>query len=242
MRAHLLVLLVCLAGCDNATPGAGSGSAAASGSAKAASKSASAAVSAKPAASSAAPTTASAAPSASAPVAAGPDLVFEGLKVLPSATADAKEKPEFKSIEVKPDGSVVADTGKSMLQFSKNELKDDKGNTLFAVAADGTISGKGITEVLKFNEKDEIVSDKGRIFIENGVPKFEDKSKGKTEDAPIKVEGVTEKNRRAALILVAAIFFSSEEPTVTTSPSSSAAVSAAPPPSVATPKAPAPPK
>lgn len=241
MRAQLLVLLVCLTACDNATPGAGSGSAA-SGSAKAASKSASASVSAKPAASSATPAT-SAAPSASAAVGAGPDLVFEGLKVVPGTPADPKDKLEFKSIEVKPDGSVVADDGKSKLQFAKNEIKDDKGNTLYAVGADGTITGKGVTETLKFNEKDEIVSSEGRIYIENGIVKFEDKSKGTTEDAPIKLEGVTEKNRRAALLLVAAMFFASGDESLSASPSASTSASAGVPSAVsAPPKAPAPSK
>lgn len=240
MRARMLVLLIGLAACDNAAPGAGSGSAGASGSAKAASKSASASVSVKPAASSATPATTSAAPSASEAVAgAGPDLVFEGLKLLP-ANPDAKDNLKFKSIEVKPDGSVATDTGESKLQFAKNELKDDKGNTLLAVAADGTITGKNLKEALKFNDKDEIVSDEVRIYLDNGVVKLEDKKKGKTEDAPLKLEGVTDKNKRAALLLATTIFLLSE-PGDGPAPGTSASSSAAPPAS-ATAAPPKPPK
>ncbi len=160
------------------------------------------------------------------PVPEAPPLAIDGLKI----TGKGKDgKPV--SIEVKADGTVTGmKDGKAMPigQFVKNEIKDDKGATIFAVAADGKVTSPMLSGgTMQFNDKDELVVDgKPAITIaDDGTPSVTNGAK--TEKAPFKFEKLPPKSKRAAVVLVAMMLFAraqaSAPPAVSVGPATSAA-------------------
>jgi hypothetical protein len=131
----------------------------------------------------------------------GPALVFDGLKLSPT-NANTK----LKSVQVKADGSITGD-GKALGKIAHNEIKDPAGATVYKVLTDGTVTGAGVNKKIKFNDKDELVGEGGlKITIaEDGTATLD--RGGKSEPAPLKIEGVSAKNRRAAILLVSYLLF-----------------------------------
>lgn len=124
-----------------------------------------------------------------------PALVYEGLKI--TAT-----KGKLKTIEVKADGTIVAD-GKTIGSFSKNELRDESGTAVYSVAKDGTVGGKDVNKKASFSSSDELQSEDGsKLTVDDKGTVNWMKSNGKNEPAPLKIAGVNAKNRRAAILLV----------------------------------------
>lgn len=169
------------------------------------SASASATTSAAPSASADVTPSATVTATASAPPPApeAPPLAIDGIKI----TGKTKEGKPI-AVEVKADGSVNGTKdGKAMLvaTFAKNEIKDDKGATVFAVAADGKVTSPMATGggSWSFNDKDELTLDgKPAITIgDDGTPALT--NNGKTEKAPFKFEKLPPKSKRAAVLLVA---------------------------------------
>jgi hypothetical protein len=176
-----------------------------------------------------APVTASATASAPPPAPEAPPLAIEGIKI---AGKNKDGKPV--SVEVKADGSVSGmKDGKVMVigQFAKNEIRDDKGTTIFAVAADGKVTSPALAGgTMQFNDKDELLVDgKPAILIgDDGTPTLV--NNGKSEKAPFKFEKLPPKSKRAAVVLVAMMLMAR-------------ATAAAPPPAVSVgPAASVPPK
>lgn len=168
------------------------------------SASASAAASDAPSATAMTSTTASATATATTPPAPeAPPLAIDGIKI----SGKTKEgKPV--AIEVKADGTVNGTKdGKAMVlaTFVKNEIKDDKGATVFVVAADGKLSSPMAMNggSWTFNDKDDLMLDgKPAIVIgDDGTPALT--NAGKTEKAPFKFEKLPPKSKRAAVVLVA---------------------------------------
>ena len=140
------------------------------------------------------------APTASAPpVEEAPALVFEGIKVLPS-----KPGAKAQTLEVKPDGAVVVDGKATIATFVKNELRDEKGQAVLRVLKDGTVEAVGPTATdkqAKINDSGELVTPDGKIVLaKDGTLTFTTPA-GKSEKAPVKFLGVTDKNHRAAVVL-----------------------------------------
>ena len=137
------------------------------------------------------------------PAPEAPPLAIDGIKI----TGKTKEgKPV--AVEVKADGTVNGTKdGKAMVlaTFVKNEIKDDKGATVFTVAADGKVTSPMNTSggSWTFNDKDELMLDgKPAIVIgDDGTPALT--TAGKTETAPFKFEKLPPKSKRAAVVLVA---------------------------------------
>jgi hypothetical protein len=146
------------------------------------------------------PATASAAPTPPPPppVVEAPALAIEGLKI----TGKGRNGKPL-AVEVKADGTVVRDGKTTIGAFAKNELKDEKGGTLYAVGADGKvtiISGPATTAA--FNAKDELqvegvptplisVGDDGTVTAVGAKP----------EKAPYKFDKLPAKSKRAAVLL-----------------------------------------
>ena len=149
------------------------------------------------------------------------------LTVVAMKLTDAKSK---KSIDVKDDGSVMAD-GKLVAKFVGAELQDKDGKSLMSVAADGTLKAEGQTKPAKFNDKDEVVVGGGTIFVaDDGTVKLigpdgkPDKDSGK-----IKLTGFKPQARRAATVFVLAMFMARPEPTVSGPTAVSSSSPATPP-------------
>ncbi|NUP14417.1 MAG: hypothetical protein HOW73_50955 [Polyangiaceae bacterium] len=139
------------------------------------------------------------------PVEEAPALVFEGIKLKPTKPA------KVKVIEVKPDGAVVAD-GKTIATFAKNEIRDEAGSAVFKVAKDGTVEAPGKAGAAKFNETDDLTTPDSKLTVgKDGAVSFE-KTGGKPEKAPFKIEGLTDKNRRAAVLLTMYLMSTSSSP------------------------------
>jgi len=194
------VALALLAGCGDPEPAKTTDDVATDTTAAAtASATATATAEAAPTASAAPPMTATATATASAPpVEDAPALVFEGLKVAP-----VKPGGKAKSLEVKADGAVVVDGKATVATFVKNELRDEKGQPVLRVLKDGTVEAVGPSATdkqAKLNEKDELVTPDGKIILaKDGSLLFE--KGGKSEKAPVKFTGVTDKNHRAGVLL-----------------------------------------
>ena len=161
-------------------------------------------------------TTASASASAVAttpPAPEAPPLAIEGIKI----TGKSKDGKAV-AVEVKPDGSIVGTKdGKTMTlgTFVKNELKDDKGLTILAAAADGKVTagptsgppGSFNMALGAFNDKDELVGE-GKTLLSigaDGVVSLTNKD-GKSEKAPFKFEKLPAKSKRAAVFLTMLLF------------------------------------
>lgn len=137
------------------------------------------------------------------PAPEAPPLAIDGIKIT-GKTKDGKPV----AVEVKADGTVNGTKdGKPMLlaTFVKNEIKDDKGATVFVVAADGKLSSPMAMNggSWTFNDKDDLMLDgKPAIVIgDDGTPALT--NAGKTEKAPFKFEKLPPKSKRAAVVLVA---------------------------------------
>jgi hypothetical protein len=144
--------------------------------------------------------TASAAPTPPPPppVAEAPALVIEGLKI----TGKGRNGKPL-AVEVKADGAVVRDGKTTIGTFAKNELKDDKGGTVYAVGADSKVTFvSGPATTAAFNAKDEMqvegvptpliaVGDDGTVTAVGAKP----------EKAPYKFDKLPAKSKRAAVLL-----------------------------------------
>ena len=136
------------------------------------------------------------------PAPEAPPLAIDGIKIT-GKTKDGKPV----AVEVKADGTVNGTKdGKPMLlaTFVKNEIKDDKGVTVFAVAADGKVTGPTLNQgATAFNDKDELMVDgKPVITLDtDGTPMLVNGAK--TDKAPFKFEKLPAKSKRAAMLLVA---------------------------------------
>ena len=183
-------------------------------------------------------TTTPSVPTASAPpVEEAPALVFEGIKVLPS-----KPGAKAQTLEVKPDGAVVVDGKATIATFVKNELRDEKGQAVLRVLKDGTVEAVGPTATdkqAKINDSGELVTPDGKIVLaKDGTLTFTTPA-GKSEKAPVKFLGVTDKNHRAAVVLGTYLMLSTSDSPPGPQPKASTPAAKAPSSATATP-APAP--
>jgi hypothetical protein len=121
--------------------------------------------------------------------------VFDGLTFKPQAPA------KVKSVALAADGTLTVD-GKTVAKIVKNTIQDDAGKTMVTVHNDGSIEGAEAKQRAKFNDKDEIEIEGGSIIRvkDNGTAELV--SGTKTEPAPVKIEGLTAKNKRAAALVV----------------------------------------
>ncbi|HEY1957035.1 MAG TPA: hypothetical protein VGH28_15555 [Polyangiaceae bacterium] len=140
--------------------------------------------------------TASASVATAATAPANPPLVVTAMKLV---------LPKSAPIELKDDGSIVAD-GKTLAKFSGAELVDADGKTLVTVAADGNVDVIGGKHA-KFDDKDALAIGGGTIHIgDDGVITLiapggaPDKMSGKA-----KFTGFKPTARRAATVLFAAM-------------------------------------
>ncbi len=167
------------------------------------SASVSATASAAPSADTMPSATASATPSATATTPPPPPepapLAVEGIKV----SGKGKDGKAL-AVEVKADGGVMKDGKTAMGSFVKNELKDDKGGTVFTVGADGKVASPLMpNSTWAFNDKDELQSEGKTVLAlgDDGVVSWT--HDGKTEKSPFKFEKLPAKSKRAALLLAA---------------------------------------
>lgn len=177
----------------------------------------------EPPATTVAPEETAAAPASAPPVEDGPPIVYEGLKVTPTKAA------KVKAIEVKADGSIVAD-GKKIGSFAKDKILDEQGTPVLRLSKDGEVqplgpASNGVTaKTAKFDDKNDLVTPDGKLSLaKDGAFTFE-KTGGKPESAPMKVVGVNDKNRRAAILLGTYLLFSSSEPEPSPRPTSGPAL------------------
>lgn len=127
-----------------------------------------------------------------------PPLAIDGIKVTGKG-GDGKAV----ALEVKPDGTVNLG-GKLAGTFAKNELKNDKGTTLFSVAPDGKVSIPGAPGVaLSFNDKDDLLLDGKPFFAIDDTGVVTVVMGPKTEKPAFKFEKLPPKSKRAAVVLVA---------------------------------------
>jgi hypothetical protein len=136
------------------------------------------------------------APTTTAPPVEEPaPIVFDGLKFAPTAPA------KVKSVTLAADGTLQVD-GKTVAKIVKNTIQDDTGKTMVTVEKDGSIQGAEAKQRARFNDKDEIEIDGGGIIRvkDNGTAELQNGTK--TEAAPVKIEGLTPKNKRAAALVV----------------------------------------
>lgn len=198
--------------------------------------------SAIPSASAAPSATANIAPTATAtetapappPAPEAPPLAIDGIKITGKTKAG---KPI--GIDVNADGSVTGmKDGKSTViaSFVKNELKDEKGQTVFSVAADGKVTSPLLSGAMSFNEKDDLIVDgKPAIAIaDDGTPSFIHEG-GKAEKVPFKFEKLPAKSKRAASILTAFLFVTTRTSATVSTPAS-ASPKALPAPAPSAPK------
>lgn len=179
------------------------------------------------------------APTASAPpVEEAPALVFEGIKVLPS-----KPGAKAQTLEVKPDGAVVVDGKGTIATFVKNELRDEKGQAVLRVLKDGTVEAVGPTATdkqAKINDGGELVTPDGKIVLaKDGTLTFTTPA-GKSEKAPVKFLGVTDKNHRAAVVLGTYLMLSTSDLPPGPQPKASTPAAKAPAPASSSTATPAP--
>ncbi len=179
------------------------------------------------------------APTASAPpVEEAPALVFEGIKVLPS-----KPGAKAQTLEVKPDGAVVVDGKATIATFVKNELRDEKGQAVLRVLKDGTVEAVGPTATdkqAKINDGGELVTPDGKIVLaKDGTLTFTTPA-GKSEMAPVKFLGVTDKNHRAAVVLGTYLMLSTSDSPPGPQPKASTPAAKAPAPASSSTATPAP--
>ncbi|MBK6514559.1 MAG: hypothetical protein IPM79_32695 [Polyangiaceae bacterium] len=179
------------------------------------------------------------APTASAPpVEEAPALVFEGIKVLPS-----KPGAKAQTLEVKPDGAVVVDGKATIATFVKNELRDEKGQAVLRVLKDGTVEAVGPTATdkqAKINDGGELVTPDGKIVLaKDGTLTFTTPA-GKSEKAPVKFLGVTDKNHRAAVVLGTYLMLSTSDSPPGPQPKASTPAAKAPAPASSSTATPAP--
>ncbi|CAN5789560.1 hypothetical protein BH09MYX1_BH09MYX1_15690 [soil metagenome] len=175
--------------------------------------------------------TVSATASAPPPAPEPPPLAVDGVKIV-GKTKDGKAI----AIEVKPDGTVNGTKdGKSMLiaTFVKNELKDDKGVTVFSVALDGKVTSPSLSGgTMQFNDKDELQVD-GKTVITIGDDGTPSVTGSKTEKAPFKFDKLPPKSKRAAVLLTGMMLL---QRAPTAGPATSASVAAPKPSASAAPK------
>jgi hypothetical protein len=144
--------------------------------------------------------TASAAPTPPPPpVAEAPALAIEGLKI----TGKGRNGKPL-AVEVKADGTVVRDGKTTIGTFAKNELKDEKGGTVYAVGADSKVTFvSGPATTAAFNAKDEMqVEGVPTPLISVGDDGAVTSVGGKPEKAPYKFDKLPAKSKRAAVLLV----------------------------------------
>ena len=147
-----------------------------------------------------------------------PPLAIDGIKVTGKG-GDGKAV----ALEVKPDGTVNLG-GKLAGTFAKNELKNDKGTTLFSVAPDGKVSIPGAPGVaLSFNDKDDLLLDGKPFFAIDDTGVVTVVMGPKTEKPAFKFEKLPPKSKRAAILLIPMISGKSAMP-----PPPPASASAAP--------------
>ena len=151
-----------------------------------------------PSTASTAATVDTAAPTTAAPPAA-PAIKIVALKLM-SPPKDAK-KAGFKAIEVKDDGSVLSD-GKPVMKLVGNELQDAQGTTVYAIAADGSVTGAGGAAVGKFGSGDELTLASGAKLVvsDDGLIQMTD-DKGKTTALGPKFESAPAWAKREAALL-----------------------------------------
>lgn len=128
-----------------------------------------------------------------------PPIAVDGIKV----SGKGKDGKAL-AVEVKPDGGVMKDGKTLMATFAKNELKDDKGATIFAIALDGKVSSPAMpNSTWAFNDKDELQSEGKTVLSigDDGVVTW--MNNGKAEKSPFKFEKLPAKSKRAALLLAA---------------------------------------
>ena len=126
-------------------------------------------------------------------------LMVEGIKV----SGKGKDGKAL-AVEVKADGGVMKDGKTAMGSFVKNELKDDKGATVFTVGADGKVASPLMpNSTWAFNDKDELQSEGKTVLSigDDGVVTW--MNNGKAEKSPFKFEKLPAKSKRAALLLAA---------------------------------------
>jgi predicted lipoprotein with Yx(FWY)xxD motif len=149
-------------------------------------------------------------------------LAVEGIKV----SGKGKDGKAL-AVEVKADGSVLKDGKTAMASFVKNELKDDKGATIFTVGVDGKVMSPAMpNSTWAFNDKDELQSEGKTVLSvgDDGVVSWT--HDGKTEKSPFKFEKLPAKSKRAALLLAAVWWL--PKPAAAPAGSASAAPSAKP--------------
>ncbi len=111
----------------------------------------------------AAPTPAPAPAPAPSPM-AGPLVAQPGsaIAVAPISLTLAKEK--VKKVELKSDGSIMAD-GKKVAMISGSQIKDMSGGTLFTVLADGSLKGDDLPNSNMRMQGDELVRGDKRVTV-----------------------------------------------------------------------------
>jgi hypothetical protein len=125
-------------------------------------------------------TTAAAAADGATEPAPAPHAAIKIVALKLTAPPRAAKKVGFKAVEVKDDGTVLSD-GKAVMKIVGNEVQDDKGTTVFAVAADGNVTGAGGSAVGKFSPNDELnLASGAKLFVsDDGLIQLTD-AKGKT--------------------------------------------------------------
>ena len=155
----------------------------------------------------------------------GPAIVIVPLKLV-----STDPKAAGKSIDLSADGTIKA--GPEVIgKIVKNHLEDKNGKILVSVDKDGNLVGKDVMRKAGFDAKDELVGDEGKgklVVGDDGSVTMTDG--GKTQKAPLKIEGLKKEARRAAtLVVVLALKGQESHAAAPTLSSATPAVSAPPP-------------